>query len=936
MALTSPTYSPYEQDLCTWANRFMQRFPKHVDSRLMKGVYAILGPGTSSSFLKERSFLHLKRLLMTQFLMEKKMEENLSEQKAHPLVRIFPIESILCIAITYRKQENTLKRQTILEIANQKIPTLRKIDSSFYQWESQEPSYNFCYIELEKMRGKSLLISEVKGLESYMKKELSHYLSETSIFWPYNHEEAFKQVLTLANEICSEKDSPQVSIHFQKQTSRYLEFLVCLARPKITICQRTTINDSHFPSSIRLIPHISKEIERKISTLIEVFSLLVPLEICRNKETIDVLYAREFVVRMLETITGEIRDYNGGLFETKKNRFREICNAFSGDIPSFLLFGEKLFYSLKPIEAQICLSNTIFKHLLEEVAHVLEKPAPFFSQSGERVAVFKFKKSDQIDSYLKKAEMTLNQGKITSYAHFETLNRYYVCLIDEQAKNIGIISEDFLTLNQKENDKKLHLAFNFEDFSSLDPYYLCKEFRGRVIARLLYEPLFRLHPQKGLVHGACEDMKVSKDGKRYLFKLRAFHWVTGEQVTAFDYEKTWKRNFLKGVDLNMFYILKNAEAIKNKKKSIDELGVKAIDQKHLEVKLENRDPSFLEKLAYVLFFPLPRGSSSNLTFNGPFFLTRKNDNHLHLERNPYYWDKEGVFFEEVEASFGHSSKKVGDLFKQKKIDWIGACCSLKKQTSQLRLAKKVPFYFFIYLNTEILPLSSPFIRQALSCVINRQEIIDQHFPKSTPLFCFPNTDPCEVDKDYDPVKAKMLFEKGLTELGLTRENFPSLMIISSNSKHKDLSLYLKKKWESAFQIGIKLDSFNWDNFYKKIERGHFHIGGFFKYSFPKDPIPFLDNFNRKEDNFSHWEHPEYSKVLRSLKKTTSSKTRTLLIKKASHILQSHTPFIPLFSLNHRYSHRTDLKNYVFNDDGSLDFRFAFFANTSQSTLSKRA
>ncbi len=932
MAQTSITHFSCGQDLCAWANRLRCRFPKLIDSRLLKGIYAILGPGTSPSFLQKRSAQHLKRLVLTQFLLVKNMERIPSQHHPLPLVRIFSIDHTLCIAILYRKKENTLNKQTILKLASQKIPALKQIDGSFYQWENQQPSYHFSYVELKKVRGKNLYLAQIKELERCLKQELSRYLLESPMFWPYNYEEIFKQTLILAHEISSDKDAPQMSIHFQKQTSNQLEFLICLARPKASVCSETMLKSSHFPLATRLTPHMKQEVACTISTLIEAFSLLIPLDMCTKKEKIDLLYAREFILKLFEAVLGEVRDYNGGLFETKKNRFREMSNLCSETIPCFSLFSEKLFYSLKPIEAQICLSKTLFKSLAENVSHILDKPAPFSIQAKSHLAVFKLHKSDRIEFYIKKAENLLSIGEITSYTHFEILNEYYIGLIHEHKEDITTACKGFFLPSPTKQSRKLHLTFNFETPPSLDPYYLAKESRGRSLARLLYEPLFRLHPRKGLVHAACESMQLSKDGKRYLFKIRDFHWLNGEPVTALDYEKTWKKTFSKGVDLNLFYIIKNAEAIKAKRKNIDRLGVKAIDKNFLEVVLENKDPSFLHKLTYVLFFALPKGSLNSLAFNGPFFLTDENYKYLRLEKNPYYWDKEGVFFKEVEALFGHKPKGITPLFEQKKTDWLGTYCSLEESPSKLRFSKKVPFYFFIHLNTNCPALSSPFIRQALSCVINRNELINRFFPKSTPLssFLFENPSPFLTPSHHSLLEGQALFNQGLKELRLTKKNFPTLNLLSSNSKRKDLSLYLKKQWESAFRIPIHLNCSQWDTFYQKIEQGDFHIGGFFKYAFPKDPIPFLDNFARKTDNLSHWEHPAYSKLLLLLKKEPCLKKRALLTQRANRFLQSQMPLIPLFSLTHHYTHQDGLKDYVFNDDGSLDFRFAFFDHPVQS------
>jgi hypothetical protein len=78
-----------EQKLYEWAIGFVKRFPKWADSRLIKGFYLILGPGVSACLLQERSLFHLKRLLLNQFLLQKKIESSLAVQKKNFLSESF-------------------------------------------------------------------------------------------------------------------------------------------------------------------------------------------------------------------------------------------------------------------------------------------------------------------------------------------------------------------------------------------------------------------------------------------------------------------------------------------------------------------------------------------------------------------------------------------------------------------------------------------------------------------------------------------------------------------------------------------------------------------------------------------------------------------------------------------------------------------------------
>ena len=178
----------------------------------------------------------------------------------------------------------------------------------------------------------------------------------------------------------SPEDYPQVSIHFQKQSAHSLEFLIYLARPQVTVLPKTAIVDDHFLLSTQLVVHLRKEIPSNVPTLIEAFSLFIPIEKCKRGAAINLLYAREFVAKLLEDAIGTFRDYNGGLFETQKKRFSELTKLFSDKIAHFSLFAKDLFYALTPVETRVCLDDALFEKLFEGFSQMLSQGVSVFNR----------------------------------------------------------------------------------------------------------------------------------------------------------------------------------------------------------------------------------------------------------------------------------------------------------------------------------------------------------------------------------------------------------------------------------------------------------------------------------------------------------------------------------------------------------------------------
>src|SRR5699024_10858477 len=93
-------------------------------------------------------------------------------------------------------------------------------------------------------------------------------------------------------------------------------------------------------------------------------------------------------------------------------------------------------------------------------------------------------------------------------------------------------------------------------------------------------------PVPGVAKG---DPEKSDDGKTWTMKLRDdAKWSNGDPVTAHDFVYAWQRTVDPDTAAEyayMFENIENASEITSGKKKPEELGVKAIDDQTLEVKL---------------------------------------------------------------------------------------------------------------------------------------------------------------------------------------------------------------------------------------------------------------------------------------------------------------------------------------------------------------
>ena len=160
-----------------------------------------------------------------------------------------------------------------------------------------------------------------------------------------------------------------------------------------------------------------------------------------------------------------------------------------------------------------------------------------------------------------------------------------------------------------------------------------------------------------IVCGQAADYSVSDDMCVYTFTLRDdIFWSDGQPVTANDFVYSWQRlvdpetasdygYFLDGIVLN-------AAAIQAGEVDKSELGIKALDDKTVEITLEAPCAYFLEMCAFASLVPLRQDvvegndnwtDPASIVVNGPYKVVEwVHDSYIRMEPNEFYYDVENL------------------------------------------------------------------------------------------------------------------------------------------------------------------------------------------------------------------------------------------------------------------------------------------------------
>lgn len=505
---------------------------------------------------------------------------------------------------------------------------------------------------------------------------------------------------------------------------------------------------------------------------------------------------------------------------------------------------------------------------------------------------------------------------------------------------LSLILLSACSYEQKATPKTLRINFQDGDLPSTHPH-IAIDYRMRSLQGALFEGLTRMDPQGIPQPAAAEEILISPCQTRYTFKLRKSEWSDGSLVTAHQFASAWKKAIAKDSTCrrpDLFYIIKNAEKIKKGEASIDEAGIYAIDNQTLIIDLTHPAPYFLELISNPIFSPLSELNEKDPTcFNGPFIIDQwKRDESIHLKKNSHYWDKQSVGLDRIEILFITDPLTTVQLFEKGELDWIGSPFSCLPsdmipafQNEESFQTKEVARVYWLFCNDEVFPFNNPSIRKALSYAIDRKEIVEHvlldQAPATTPL---PKSltllDNIKLPEKSDLLLASKFFEQGLQELGLEKEEFPTITLSHSHiTGQKQLAEMIQSSWQKALGVHVKIVGSEWNVFFSDLSRGNYQIGGVIKSALFRDPIYHLELLEDKTHpyNISRWQESTYQACLAEARETTQSAARRSALKKAEEILIDKMPVIPIYSEVYVYMIRPHIQGVVIHDLGHVDFKW---------------
>ncbi len=481
-----------------------------------------------------------------------------------------------------------------------------------------------------------------------------------------------------------------------------------------------------------------------------------------------------------------------------------------------------------------------------------------------------------------------------------------------------------------------------DEHSSVDPQVV-EDVTGAEVVRDLFEGLMNQDADGKLVPGVATGFTTNDDKTVYTFTLRDnAKWSNGDPVIASDFVYAWQR----AVDPELsspyaWYMeitsIENAGAVIAGDAAPSELGVKAIDDRTLEVTLSAPLPYFATMTTHSTMFPAPRSvieahgadwtKPENIVSNGAYVLTEHLPNERSVrERNPMYWNNDNTIIEKVVALVINDENVALTRFMAGELDRTevpaGQYPRLKEENPDIAISfPRLCNYYYTFNLSEDGPevFKDVRVRKALAMAIDRKIIVENVLaggqpeaysftPAAVAGFEPPESEMASMDQPARDALAKQL----LADAGYGPDNpLKFNMIYNTSEAHKKIAVAMSQMWKQKLGVEAELGNMEWKVFLETRGNQDFDLARGAWCGDYNEASTFLDLLTSPSGyNDGKFSSPELDALMQQAR--TSSDT-TPLYTQVEYIIAAEQPVIPIYHYAGVYMMDSDVGNWPVNN-----------------------
>jgi len=448
----------------------------------------------------------------------------------------------------------------------------------------------------------------------------------------------------------------------------------------------------------------------------------------------------------------------------------------------------------------------------------------------------------------------------------------------------------------------------------------------------------------------AESWEISEDGQTYTFKIReGVLWTDGNPLKAGDFEYSWKRilNPATGGDYAYFlYDIENAEEYNTGK--IDDaakVGIKALNDSTLQVKLKRKASYFPSLLSFMSTYPMRKDvvekhglkwtDPANIVTLGPYKLTKwKHHSNITLTKNPAYYGEQPKI-DKVSMIMNENASSALALYESGELDYADS-----KSIPPLEVPRLVDLEDFtttlmfrgnyIAFNVKKPPFDNTLVRKAFAASIDRDSIVKLIQGAGVVTTSWIPKDMLAYNPDigikFNPEKARKWLAKAGYPGG---KGFPEVSFLWPDvSYNRVIAEALQSMWKQYLGIEVELMNEEWKVYLSTINTNppEIHRAGWGA-DFP-DPHNFMSLFQcNTGNNRTGWCNPEYDSLVDQAAEETVIEKRKELYDRAQKILtETDAPIAPFYNTKQQNLTKPYVKGLVPNPLDLVLFKNVYFEN----------
>ncbi len=465
---------------------------------------------------------------------------------------------------------------------------------------------------------------------------------------------------------------------------------------------------------------------------------------------------------------------------------------------------------------------------------------------------------------------------------------------------------------------------------------------GMIIDHVL-EGLLSYDPQGKLIGGVAERWELRNDGATFYLREDA-RWSDGSAVTAHDFVFAWRKVLEPETASTYGFILfpiSNAREVSEGQLPSTELGVKAIDDRTLEVSFHQPCPYFLGLTAFRTLFPIKESfylsrngrygaDAQDLLSNGPFVMTEWiHGASVKMEKNPNYWAKDRIWLNRIDIPYITEDTNARlNLYRDNKIALADELIAetldgALQERMQVKTFLDGAMFYLEFNHRDERITRSKNLRKAIQAIFNTDDLVFKVLgnPGTYPSYTlFPRWGrgiEGLFTREFPPKRPELNEEKALAYLEAAKKELgvdelpPIALLADDRPSTQKAAEYLQTLMQQKLGLEIRIDKQIFKQRLAKTKAGHFDIViGAWAADY-NDLLSYGDLFQFANlNNRGRYNSAEYDELVSIAQKSLDVEERMKTFAKMQDLIFDDVVIVPLYERGKIYVQHPRLKGVI--------------------------